>query len=182
MTFHEMNKKQKLAYIFDYYKLHILGVLILLYIIGYGIFRFSTRTEPILYVALVNVGGSIMEDGVLTDGYLSDRGTKSAREEVVLLGNLYLTSDATNEYYSFSQASEIKILGSIDTQKLDVVIANKEAFDAFKEQDFISESAEVTDSALLKSYGFSEPLYAGIIKNTPRPKEAGAYLSYLSRE
>lgn len=179
MNFHEMDKRKKLQYIFDYYKLPILGVLILIYIAGYGIFRFATRTDPILYVALVNVGGSISDTGVLTDGYLATKGTDTGRMEVVLLPNLYLTSDTSSEYYTYSEASEVKILGSIDAEKLDVVIANKEAFDAFEEQGFISESNEITDSPLLKEFGFSEPVYAGIIKNTPRPDEAGAYLSYL---
>ena len=100
---------------------------------------------------------------------------------MALYNNLYLTADTSSEYYTYSQASEIKILGTIESKQLDVVIANKEAFDAFTEQDFFSETAEVTDSAIIRSYGFTEPVYAGIIKNTPRPEEAKAYMSYLSK-
>ena len=177
----EMNTKQKLQYIWDYYKLPILGVLILLYIIVYGIFRYAARTEPVLYVGLVNVGGSIAEDPALTSGFLSHQGGYGKRAEVVLFRNLYLTADPKSEYYSYSQASEIKILGNIEAKTLDVVIVNKEAFDAFKEQDFFSETAEITDGELIRSYGFTEPVYCGIIKNTPRPEVAEAYFEYLSK-
>ncbi len=181
MMFKEMSKKQKLQYIWDYYKFHILGVLLLFCIIISGIMRYVNRTEPIIYVALVNIGGSITNDGALTEDYLAQRGNVPKRAEVALYNNLYLTADTSSEYYTYSQASEIKILGTIESKQLDVVIANKEAFDAFTEQDFFSETAEITGSAIIRSYGFTEPVYAGIIKNTPRPKEAKAYMSYLSK-
>ncbi len=185
MNFHEMDKGQKLQYIWDYYKLPIFGVLLLLYIAGYGIFRYATRTEPILYTALVNVGGSIAEDGTLTTDFLAVKNNSATGEElsdragVVLLKNLYLTADITSEQYAYSEASEVKILSMIEAKKLDVVIVNKEAYDAFTKQGFFGETIELTGSPILKGYSSSEPVYAGIIKNTPRLKEAEAYLIYL---
>ena len=181
MKFRELTKKQKMKYLWDYYKLPIFGALVGIYILLFLLFRFLNRTEPVVYVALVNVSGSIAEDGSLTSGYLDTREALPEKAEVVLYKNLYLTADEGSEFFVYSEASEMKLIGSIRAKKLDVVIADQEAFEAFREQGYLAETARISESALLKSYGYTDPIYAGIIRNTPRPEEAGKYLSYLKK-
>ncbi|MCI9442405.1 MAG: hypothetical protein HFH15_14475 [Ruminococcus sp.] len=40
---------------------------------------------------------------------------------------------------------------------------------------------EITHTPLLEDAGFTEPVYLGIIKNTPREKEAAEYIRYLNQ-
>ena len=124
----------------------------------------------------------------------------------------------------------MKILGLIDGELLDVVLMNREAFDAFSQNGYLHDLAEILPQAddslyetvrpdlianliilednavehqldasipyeavteehyygidlsrtqLISAAGFTEPVYLGIIANTPRLDSAAAYIRYL---
>jgi hypothetical protein len=56
---------------------------------------------------------------------------------VDLAKDLYLTSDPDSEYHQYVYASRLKILASIEAEKLDIVLADREAMDAFAAQGFL---------------------------------------------
>ena len=93
-AFRAMPTAKKLEHIFTYYKWPILLALIALFILGTTLRRTLTQKEPVLYLALVNVGvGSEMENS-LNDGFLRYTGADRKRQEVYLYRDLYLSENA----------------------------------------------------------------------------------------
>ena len=135
----------KIQYIWDYYKVPLFIAALVIYIIGYIGFRYAARKDILLYIAAVNT--PVQKE---TEEYINsfpeseyavsdadnpkDSGRKAA---VSLVQDLYLLSDPDSEYHQYVYASRIKILASIEAEKLDIVLADREAMDAFAAQGFL---------------------------------------------
>ncbi len=118
-------------------KLPVITACIVLCVFAWTGIQKITAKYPALYVAFVNISAS--EDLVteLTDGFLQTQNLDAEKFQVTPYTGLYLTDDSTSEFYEYSHASSIKILGSIDTEAMDIVLMNKEAFDAFAQNGYL---------------------------------------------
>ena len=83
--------------------------------------------------------------------------------------------------YEYSYASQMKLLAMITDKKLDVVIMDQHTRDIFQRQDYMSACVSLEGTSLYRKAGFSEPVYAGIIRNTQRPESAEKYLEILQQ-
>lgn len=143
-----LNGRQKLRQIWDYYKLPIAVACILLYIVGYRVYRNVTYHEPALYAGFINFAPGEKMKETLSKAL--------PQEEIKLYEGLYLTDDTTSEHFQYAYASQLKILAAIDAQQLDIVLLDKDAFDAFSQngylydlEEFLSENDTGTDSSVL---------------------------------
>lgn len=126
--FKNLSFKKKLQYIWDYYKLIIAVCILVIYALCYFAFRHFTYSEPELYAAYVNlVMGSETETNIITNSPI----------KLQAYTNLVLTDNTDSLDYSYAYASQAKILASIDSEQLDVVIANEEAFAAFAQNGYL---------------------------------------------
>lgn len=158
-----MNGARRAQYIWDYYKLPILICCIILYIIGYSIYRHATHKDPVLYTALINVSMGSDLEAQITDGFLSDQKIDASKNAFILYSGWYLTDNELNEYHEYTYATQMKVLAAIDNEQLDVVFMNKEAFDAFAQNGYLCNIEELlreTDPSLY------EKLKASVITNT----------------
>ena len=222
--------RTKIEYIWDYYKLPLAILGVLLYILAYMLYGHFTARDPVLYVALVNVnaGGNLKKG--LGEDFLGHRNLNPSKNKLELYTGLYLTDDELNENHQYTYASRMKILAVIDGELLDVVLMNKEAFDAFSQngylyalEDFLPQEdsglynaikpdlaanivilednqeelmfdssasyhavteehyygIDLSRTTLIDSAGFHEPVYFGIVANSPRTDNAVDYLKYL---
>lgn len=135
--FRSLHGKAKLRYIWDYYKLPIAILCIILYIIGYSIYGHVTQKTTVLSAALVNVSVNDSLALELTDDYLTDQNLNPKKMEFQLYSDLYLTDNEKDPNHEYTYASRMKILGAIDSQSLDLVFMNKEAFDAFSQNGYL---------------------------------------------
>ena len=143
-----LHGKQKVQYVWEYYKFPITVCLIFLYIIGYNIYGHFSKKDIILYTGLVNVSISDQVNRELSDDFLEFMDENISKKDVQLYTGLYLTTDPNNPNYEYTYASRIKILASIDAEQLDVVLMNKEAFDAFSQNGYLYNIEELLkDSA-----------------------------------
>lgn len=203
----QLSGKQKLQYIWDYYKFPIAVCLILLYIAGYIIYGHFSQKNTILYTALVNISASEDLSAQISDGFMNFADIDSSKNNVQLYTGLYLTSDQNNPNYEYTYASRMKIIASTDGEQLDVVFMNQEAFDAFTQNGYLCNLEELLHNsdpeilAELKPYlitndeypmgldvsqkgvfqqaGFEEPVYLGVLINSPRADTAIRYIEYL---
>ena len=219
-AFRAMSPAKKREHIFTYYKWPILLGLIVLAILGSALHRQLAKKEPVLYLAFANVavGDDLADD--LTEAYLQKSGA-------------YLSENADTLNHQYAYASQMKLMAAIQSQELDLVLMNREAYDALSARayllpidekspgldpdlwqklspfltsndiiisdnsiawqlgeadthEIITESVtnglELTDIALLKNAGFDEPVYLGVIANSPRIDSVISYLSYLMEE
>lgn len=222
--------KTKVQYIWDYYKFPLVISGILLYILAYALYNHFSYKETVLYTALVNVNaGEALTQGLSND-FLDYQNLNASKNKLELYTGLYLTDNELNAYHQYTYASRIKILAVIDGELLDVVLMNKEAFDAFSQNGYLcdlesfllqADSAlydtvksdlvtnitilednsidrqfdssisyhaiteehyygiDLSHAELIRNAEFEEPVYFGIIANSPRRDSAVAYLRYL---
>lgn len=226
----QLSGRKKLQYLWDYYKLHFAAVCILLYILGYMLYGHFTQKNNVLYAAFVNIAPSESLTETLSGGFLSYRNLDTDKNAFYLYSGLYLTTDEANPHHEYTYASRVKLIAAIDTETVDIVLMDQEAFDAFSQngylcnmEEFLSEAdpglcqdcqdllreniiilednaeeaaldrslsytaetetyplaLEISQTPLLKDSGFTEPVFLGIIKNTPRKEEAAEYIRYV---
>ena len=134
-----MTPKKMLRQILDYYKFPVFIVILVIYVAGYMIYRNVNHKDAILYTALVNVAQDAKLEGLLTTDYLDQVHSGGEKQMVNLYKGWYLTDDEDSEHYQYVYATGMKILASIDAGQLDVVLMNKEAFDAFAQNGYLEE-------------------------------------------
>lgn len=129
--------KQKVWQVWDYYKLPIFIGFVFLYMLGYTIYRHETVKDIVFYSALINVAPGDALTAQLSTGFQDTLDIDPKKEEVHLYTGLYLTDNTASEMYQYSYSSQMKILAAINAQQLDVVLMDKEAFDAFSQNDYL---------------------------------------------
>ncbi len=136
-TLLNLHGKKKIQYLWDYFKLPLTVLAIFLYVIIYIAYRRCTYQVPILYTALININAGENLTEQLSEGFLDVMGINSSQGKMYLYSGLYLTDDENNAYHEYTYASRMKILASIDAEQLDVVLMDKEAFDAFSQNGYL---------------------------------------------
>ena len=134
---HNLHGTKKIQYIWDYYKLPLVILGIILYVIIYILYRHLTYKDTILYTALVNVNAGDTLTEQLAGGFLEVSGIDTSKNKLHVYTDLYLTDDENNAYHEYTYASRMKILASIDGELFDVVLMNQEAFDAFSQNGYL---------------------------------------------
>ena len=127
----------KIRFIWDYYKIPIFLICVCVYVAGYIIWRNVTAEYPQLYLAYVNLEAGETLDRHLTEEFIDYLRPQERNSTVKVSRNLALTENLQEVDGSYVYASQVKILSAIDNQQLDVVLMNKEAFDAFSQNGFL---------------------------------------------
>lgn len=132
-----LSKKQRVRYLWDYYKLPFVIVFIVIYVIGFNIYRHVTHKDTILYTGLVNIATSDETNAKLSDDFFTYINANEKKEMCRLYTGWFLTTDKDSQYFQYTMASQIKILASIDDEQLDIVLLNRESFDAFSQNGYL---------------------------------------------
>lgn len=152
-----LSGKQKVQYVWDYYKFPIAVCLICLYIVGYTVYGHFSKKEILLYTALVNVSAGEQLTDVLSGGFLDFLGADISKTDLELYTGINLTADPDAPNHEYAYASRVKIIASIDDEKLDVVLMNREAFDAFSQNGYLYNMEELLRDTDLQSISKWEP-------------------------
>lgn len=184
--------KKKLEYIWDYYKLHMIGIAIVIIILISVIQGYVNKKNPILYIGFINTSfqESIMTE--LGDSFI-DSIQGNSDDCCYFYTNLVLTSDTTNGSYEYSYASEMKLLAAIESKEFDLAIVNKEVLDAMDRKEYLYDLSslfpdayqtkttgiDISNVDFLASAGINDPAYLCVIANTPRTDMVKQYIDYL---
>lgn len=158
----EMSTAAKLKYFFSYYTIHTLLVLLAL-VIGISVLvRVVRKKDVILYVGLTNTAiGSVLE-GRLTDGFTEAAGFDRRRVEVVLYKDLYISDNAAGENHEYAYASQLKLMGAINAQKMDMVLMNRESYDVLSGKGYLMDLTVLLADADPALRGILQP---GLVEN-----------------
>lgn len=132
-----LSKRKRVRYLWDYYKLPFVIVFIVLYIIGFNIYRHVTHKDTILYTGLVNIAATEETTAKLSDDFFTYIDANAKKEECRLYTGWFLTTNKDSQYFEYTMASQIKILASIDDEQLDIVLLDRESFDAFSQNGYL---------------------------------------------
>lgn len=141
--FRQLHGWKKLGYIWDYYKLPIFLLCIVLYIGGYMVYRQVTHRDVVLYTALANIapGEEVKEE--LGNGFLLSREIDPKKNECYLYSGLYLTTEINTVDQQSAYASQMKVLAAIDGEEMDVALMDKNAFDMFSRSGYLCDIGEL---------------------------------------
>ena len=128
-AFREMSILEKADYIFAYYKLPLVIIAVVVTALVTVVYHAIADKDAVVYAAYCNIVPNEEADAALTDGFVEHIGADSSRYEVVAYRELYISTDDSLQNHQYAYASKLKLLGSIDGEKLDVVIMNQEAYD-----------------------------------------------------
>lgn len=128
---------KKVQHILAYYKFLLLVICIFTYFITYNMYRYLTHKDVILYTALVNVVAGEDLTNQLEGDFLDHLGVDTSKNTMKLYTNLYLTDDELSAYHEYTYASRMKILAVLEGKSLDIILMNKEAFDAFSQNGYL---------------------------------------------
>lgn len=134
-----LHGKQKLQFLWDYYKLPLAVLCIAVSVAAYSIYGHMTQKKTILYTALINVTAGEELRQNLTDAFLKSIDIDSSKNNCQLYTGLYLTEDMNSAYHAYTYASRMKILAAIDARQMDVALMDQEAFDAFSQNGYLYE-------------------------------------------
>lgn len=187
-TLRRLHGKKRLEHIWTYYKLPIVLVLVLAYIVGYVAYRQTTKKEDVLYLALVNLAPGSELTQQLTEGFAEEQSLTEKQQVYLYSGLLLSESKGADQEYVY--ASEMRIMAAIAAQQLDVVLMDAEARDAFAAQGYLMDLSqldpaysgqwvELSDARLIQEAGFSQAVYLGVMGNAPHPERAKEYIEYL---
>jgi len=202
-----MSFKDKIWYIWEYYKIPILAVIFLIFFLATLLPSVLNQKEPEFTCYIINNPIYDERTDTLKDGFSAYAGLDTAKKEWELDTTMVLNTDeSTGIGYEFF----IKITAVIASKGLDVIIGDEavtnyysslsgyldleEALPAeildlvndrlyYAADEFGEEKAyaiDISDSAVLKNIGISqEPLYFSILGNTPHLDMSILYLKYL---
>ena len=147
--FRQLTPAKKLEHIWLYYKAPILLTILALGILLSGVYRAATKKEPVVYLAYLNVSVGEDMEARLTEDYLTCRGLNPKRAEVRLYRNLYLSDNPAASDHEFAYASRMKLLATINSKQLDLVLMNREAYDLCSASGYLLDLSDFLDSACL---------------------------------
>lgn len=159
-TLQSLHGKKKIQYLWDYFKLPLMVLALFLYVIIYIAYRHFTYQPPVLYTALVNINAGETLTKQLSEDFLDVMGINSSQNKLYLYSGLYLTDDENNIYHEYTYASRMKIIASIDGEQLDVVLMNREAFDAFSQNGYLCNIEELLEREAPALYHELKPFIA----------------------
>lgn len=136
-SFRQMDLAQKLDYVFSYYKLEIILVLAALIVLGDIAYRQINRKEALLYSAYINISVGDDLDAALGADFVDYAGASQKKNEVYIYRDLYIAQDPSSDNHQYAYASRLKLLASIETKKLDVVLMNREAYDILSQSEYL---------------------------------------------
>lgn len=144
-NWNELTVGQKIRQVWDYYKLPIFIAFVILYMIGYGVYRHVTVKDEIFYTACINVAPGEDLTAKLHTDFESAIVTNPKKEEMRFYTGLYLTTNTKSDTFQYAYSSQMKILASIDAEQLDVVLFDKEAYDAFSQNGYLYDLEELVE-------------------------------------
>ena len=198
-SFKKLSAKQKLQYVWDYYKIHIIVTVVLICAIFSIIKTIKASNSADLYVAYVNV--AVDED--MTNALEDQSGLiiSSYRD-------LLITEDPSSENLQYAYASSMKLMSAISAEKLDIIIGDSFALDNANSSDYLLDPKEfikANNPSLLDEFeplfirddagnpyaidisgfspfseaGYTEPIYLGIIASDTNTESKLSLLSAL---
>ena len=169
---HNLSSKQKWQYLWDYFRFHILVVILCVGLLVQFSVSVLTDTDPLMNVVMANSPQHI-EDG--TDDFsdfLSSYGYDSYKGAVVCHTGVYFYSDdwigQSSSFAKENYQSQQLLYALIWSEDYDIVLGPEEIFSEIGNQDGFADLSKILPHDLLEQYT-SNLVYTDIPGETPYP-------------
>lgn len=132
-----MSKKKKAEYIWEYYKLHIIAVLVIILIVASFIHGQITKIDYVFNLTLIgnNVDGNKKSE---VEKQLTNLVIKNGEQKKQAIVDVIALEGSSKANASMSSISTQKLVAKISVGEIDVVILNKGMFQTYIKQGMFS--------------------------------------------
>lgn len=132
-----MSKKKKAEYIWEYYKLHIIAVLVIILIVASFIHGQITKIDYVFNLTLIgnNVDGNKKSE---VEKQLTNLVIKNGEQKKQAIVDVIALEGSSKANASMSSISTQKLVAKISVGEIDVVILNKGMFQIYIKQGMFS--------------------------------------------
>jgi len=129
-----MSKKKKAEYIWEYYKLHIIGVLAIIFILGSLIHGQVTRIDYVFDLTMI---GNIVDENKKTnlENQLTNIVIKEGEKRKQAIVDIIPLEGSSKASSTMSSMNMQKLIAKISVGEIDVVILDKGLMESFIKQD-----------------------------------------------
>lgn len=148
--FKELNSKQKLQYILDYYKIHII-VTAAIICIFLSIASTIIKNKSIdLYVAFINI---------VTTNELLNSIDDGCDFSISNYTDLLITEDPNGEDFEYAYASSVKLMSAISAGQVDIIIADSYGIGMANNSEYLLDISKYLSNASPQEFNMLEPYF-----------------------
>ena len=147
--FKNMSKKKKLGYIWDYYRFHIGGILVLAIVFGSIIHHYATTKESVMDAIFIN-GYSPYEGLLGLDEFFNEQGFDAKTQEINITTSLRLalTEDSYQaDYYTLESLNAMFAVGDVD-----IFASPRQLYEQFAPAGYVADLRTVFSEEELLNY------------------------------
>ena len=208
----KMNFKEKLAYIWEYYKAVIFGIIAVIFIIGTIVnIHENAKYYDLVSIAVVDYAG-LQDVSPIEEDLKEALGTGDKYEKVSIDTSYSFGENLENADYNTLMASAKKDYESTQkkpsgvnaAQSMDVLICSQAVYDNYSKDDYFLDLSTLFDEATCEKYGikagdtcldisklkkyqdmgltYYEPCYLTVLVNTKNTDNAAKLIEYLEED
>lgn len=150
IPFKELNPKQKLTHIWEYYKWHIIiPIVAVLSAVSIGIGVYNNMKDSVLYAVFINTQLTDTTGEAFMDEFVDYAGLDMKGKKITLDTTLYINQKNSDMN---SVSSSQKLLAMFTSIEMDVIVCNQDNFDYYAAQDSFVELSEVLPQDFLDAH------------------------------
>lgn len=199
---------QRFVYVWDYYKLLMAAVLLVIALISLGVTIYKNKQlNQLLTVYMVNCNSIVLNSKEISDEFITSIGGISEKDVIRVDTTVYLSDDGSQ----YSMANQVKITAMVSSGNVDLMLMDPEMFSIYAEQDYFRDLSEVLSEEQMKKWSdllitdektgkiqgidlteapalqkreayFGDTVYGGVILNSTRLEFCDDFFEYLMSE
>ena len=196
----KMNFKEKMAYIWEYYKAVIFGIIAVIFIIGTIVnIHENAKYYDLVSIAVVDYAG-LQDVSPIEEDIKEALGTGDKYEKVSIDTSYSFGEDLSGADYN----TLMKFTAVIAAQSMDVLICSQAVYDNYSRDDYFLDLSTLFDEATCEKYGiqagdtcldisklkkyqdmgltYYEPCYLTVLVNTKNADNAAKLIEYLEED
>lgn len=197
--------KERLIYVWDYYKLLMAAVLLVIALISLGVTIYKNKQlNQLLTVYFVNCNSLVLNSDEISDEFITSIGGISEKDVIRIDTTVYLSDDGSQ----YSMSNQVKITAMVSSGNVDVMLMDPEMFAVYAEQEYFRDLSDVLTAEQKEKWSdlliidektgkvngidlteapalqkreayFGDTVYGGVILNSTRLEYCDEFFEYL---
>ena len=146
----EMNTKEKLAYFWDYYKVHTIVVIAAVFLIVMFIYQYATNKDYGFYAAIINADTTKLSDiDPWSKEFEQYVGMDTDKYQAYIDTTFVLSDDSSDQY---ALANTEKLMAMVQTGTIDVMVTDTANFEKYAQNEYFMNLEEVLPADVYAKY------------------------------
>lgn len=146
----DMNTKEKLAYFWDYYKIHTFVVIAVIAFAATFIYQYATNRDYGFYAAVINADTTALTEVNPWGSEFEEYAGIDTEEYQAYIDTSIALSD--NDSTQYSMSSTEKLLAMVQTGIVDVIVADTAVFENYAQYEYFMNLEEVLPAEVYEKY------------------------------